>query len=294
MSNDLTELREGNAPSVLYFNSREYMGVGACNYRRHVIGVVLQGRKAVFEGDRQVAIEMGDIFCMEPGTYYIEDMPQDNGSFQQVLLFFTREELHSIIKSLRDQQIGTDVDTSPEPSDARNFVTEKSWSSLSTIFRQIVSMVRMRATNFDDSADRDKAREALYTIIFNEESVIRRRLLLSIREERDEVRSVVVQRLLQGVAIETIAKELGRGVRSLKQEFVDCYGMTPHKWVVEQRLLKAAVMLITTTQSVQEISTCCRFSNPSHFIASFKERYNLTPAQYRKVGGTAKEEEPAE
>ena len=41
-------------------------------------------------------------------------------------------------------------------------------------------------------------------------------------------------------------------------------------------------MLITTEYSIMNISTECGFNNISYFNKLFKEKFNLTPKEYRR------------
>ena len=59
------------------------------------------------------------------------------------------------------------------------------------------------------------------------------------------------------------------------------YGMTPHVFVTEHRLMMARDRLLRDHASVPGIALSVGFSNISHFRRLFRRRYGLTPADLR-------------
>lgn len=56
----------------------------------------------------------------------------------------------------------------------------------------------------------------------------------------------------------------------------------PGEYVNGRRLTHAATLLATTTESVTQIAHRCGFSSPSHFSQRFRERYGMSPREYRR------------
>lgn len=52
--------------------------------------------------------------------------------------------------------------------------------------------------------------------------------------------------------------------------------------ITDGRLSRAAFLLVSTEQSVQDIAQQCGYSNLSFFYKKFQERYESTPAEYRE------------
>lgn len=61
------------------------------------------------------------------------------------------------------------------------------------------------------------------------------------------------------------------------------YGQTPHAYVLNKRLEKAASMLKTSSQSVLDIAMAAGFGSISSFYASFRRVYGMSPARYREL-----------
>lgn len=60
------------------------------------------------------------------------------------------------------------------------------------------------------------------------------------------------------------------------------YDVTPHTYVIERRLDKAAALLIETKERVLDIAISCGFKSLSNFYKVFKENYSITPMELRK------------
>lgn len=66
------------------------------------------------------------------------------------------------------------------------------------------------------------------------------------------------------------------------QLFKNRYGLTPHAYVLNKRLEKAASMLKASSQSVLDIAMAAGFGSISSFYASFRRVYGMSPARYRE------------
>lgn len=79
----------------------------------------------------------------------------------------------------------------------------------------------------------------------------------------------------------TIADELGVSARTVQNIFA-AMGTTPVGHVVEQRLERAAEMLISNpVTSVTEIAFDLGFNDSAYFARCFRQRYGKTPSAYR-------------
>lgn len=60
-------------------------------------------------------------------------------------------------------------------------------------------------------------------------------------------------------------------------------GKTPHEWLLERRLERAATLLGTTEMSIATIAASCGFADQSHLTRSFSRNIGLTPANWRRT-----------
>lgn len=67
------------------------------------------------------------------------------------------------------------------------------------------------------------------------------------------------------------------------RKFHEWFGVTYKIYLANYRLSKAYEDLINNDDTVQDIAIYHGFSNVKSFISIFKEKYNMTPAKYRKL-----------
>jgi AraC-like DNA-binding protein len=77
------------------------------------------------------------------------------------------------------------------------------------------------------------------------------------------------------------ARLCGRSLSTFKREFKQVYQQTPGKWLNDKRLEYATELLLSSQLNINEIGYESGFKNSSHFTKSFKEKYHVTPTQFR-------------
>ncbi len=82
---------------------------------------------------------------------------------------------------------------------------------------------------------------------------------------------------------------LSRSHFSIK--YKDIFGVTPNNDINTAALLVASKLLTTTNHSVSKISKTVGYARSDYFIRLFKQKYGVTPAEYRKYNTVATEEE---
>jgi AraC family transcriptional regulator, exoenzyme S synthesis regulatory protein ExsA len=93
---------------------------------------------------------------------------------------------------------------------------------------------------------------------------------------------IMENNFLCNLELEHFAKLCNRSLSSFKRDFETIYKTTPGKWLLQKRLEHARKLLVTTRKSLTDILFDSGFENQAHFSRVFKERFNLTPMQYRK------------
>lgn len=84
------------------------------------------------------------------------------------------------------------------------------------------------------------------------------------------------------LSIDDFARIAQRSLASFKREFQEYYRTSPGKWLTNKRLEYSKLLLDASKKNVSEIAYESGFENISHFSRVFKEKYSLSPLQYRK------------
>lgn len=80
---------------------------------------------------------------------------------------------------------------------------------------------------------------------------------------------------------ETIARLLGTNYKYVYDALRECADTTPADFINQHRIRHAAHLLATTDDPIGHIAEQCGFTNRSTFIRLFRERYSMTPSDYR-------------
>ncbi len=79
-----------------------------------------------------------------------------------------------------------------------------------------------------------------------------------------------------------IAAAAGFSPNHLSRRFRENAGMGVHEYLTSVRLQHAALELVSTDDSVTQIALRCGFSDSNYFKDVFKQKYGMTPREYRK------------
>jgi len=84
------------------------------------------------------------------------------------------------------------------------------------------------------------------------------------------------------ISVSEIASIFGYSEKYMGQLFLKSFGMTIKEYVNLKRLERAEYLVRTTTFDITEISSQSGFNNVTYFNRLFKNKYKLSPREYRK------------
>jgi AraC-like DNA-binding protein len=133
--------------------------------------------------------------------------------------------------------------------------------------------------------------EAERKALFSEEAktVALKLLLIKIARMRDFCPSSLAQRIKSAVISDVrknnveIAHSLGYHPYYVNEVFSRAEGVSLHKFIMRERLIKARELITTTDRALEDIAADCGFSSPSHLSASVRREYGITPSKMRKI-----------
>ena len=91
----------------------------------------------------------------------------------------------------------------------------------------------------------------------------------------------IYEHLYEQITLEKLEKIVELTPSYLSYLFKKETGITVHRFIQEKRLETAKNLLKQNEYSCMDIAAMLCFSSQSHFIKSFKEKYGITPKEYR-------------
>lgn len=98
----------------------------------------------------------------------------------------------------------------------------------------------------------------------------------------EQCKDYIARHLYHPFKISDMSAKLHINNNYLSQLFSRETGMTIQHYIRNERLNAAANLLKYSEESVGQISDYMQFSSPSRFSCYFKEKYHMTPLEYRK------------
>lgn len=82
--------------------------------------------------------------------------------------------------------------------------------------------------------------------------------------------------------VEKFSEAMGMSKTSLYNNLKTEYDKSPKEFIRNERLMKASELLSATSKSIMEIIFETGFESRAYFYKCFKEKYNMTPSEFRK------------
>lgn len=94
--------------------------------------------------------------------------------------------------------------------------------------------------------------------------------------------AIIESRVAHPPSLDELAGEIGISRRHFFRAFKQSTGKSPHAYVAEHRMQRAAGLLRATDLSATEIALECGFASSSHFTVAFKRAYGAGPSEFRR------------
>ncbi len=275
-------------PVIVRSSETRMMGIRSFTATRYVLGYVVSGYKFIYTGDLRSELTPGDIFFLAKGTHYVEEAPDGRKPFEQIMFFYTSEQIGRIIAELGvNYNIDTCIHHTCEECMLREWVISPGWESLRTFFSAVGKDLQDGVYASDPTAESLALTQLVYQIISRPEGCLRTRVLSSTDPEKELMERQLRDYVFSDITLEQFAQRTNRSLSSFKKKFKEYYNEPPHRWVVRQRLMHARLQVISTDRDITQIAAECHFPNSSYFIRLFRKEFSLTPAQYRVKFGNA-------
>ncbi|MBB3699440.1 helix-turn-helix domain-containing protein [Flammeovirga yaeyamensis] len=108
-------------------------------------------------------------------------------------------------------------------------------------------------------------------------------LTIDVREEMLEVKKMIISNLMEPPTLKELSREFGISIPKLRKTFRSVYGLTPHQFLIRERLFKTRRKVFTTSLSMSEISDLLGFADSSHFTKLYKKEFGNAPLRERKI-----------
>lgn len=241
----------------------------------HTLLYVLQGRKQMHFKDYTISAEVGQLIMIRRGIYGLSEFMNEGLKYEVLLMFFTDELLK---KFLHKYNLAPSTALVPETPTHLVLPTN---NLLEDFKHQYMGYFRQGVDGLEEVLQL-KLQELFLLLLAGPHRQQVLAFLQSIAyAEPLDIAYMVKTHLFQPLTMEELARLSGRSLASFKRDFQQKFRRPPKKWINEQRLAHARVLLEHTNKQVAEIALECGFESISHFIRIFKQQHGVTPTALR-------------
>lgn len=235
----------------------------------------------VFEGGgrwktptAEYTIKSGDAAFLKKGPHRVYKIL--NGDFCALLIFVPDEFISSIVK----KECGLDT-ISQEIEQTDCVIPLRLDETLTIYFKSLLQYFKLKRPP-SKSLLKIKFKELIINVMTggNNPDATSYFKELAISTKRD-LKPLMEEHFLFNLKLKEFAKLSGRSLASFNREFFKLYNTTPGKWLKQKRLEYGKFLLETTNLNINEIAMDIGFENTSHFIRSFKVKYQSSPLKFK-------------
>ncbi len=237
--------------------------------------LLLEGEKSVYYADTSTKIDSSQFLLLSAGNCLMsEKTASENGNYRSILLFFDNKTLSEFfIKHPLSISKASDLDKSLIVFQKDPFLYN---------FTESLRILLDSGQKLTSHLQQIKLEELLLYISSKYPGQIMALHNIS-REANDEIRirQAVLTHMDSHITVEELAFLCNMSLSTFKRRFDALYGTSPSKWLLQQRMKKAAELLRSGDLKPSEIYYGLGYENLSSFIQSFKQIHGVTPKQYQ-------------
>ena len=223
------------------------------------IEIPIENGGVSYINSESMPIKPNMVICAKPGQIRHTKLP------------FKCYYIHIIISSgeLRDILMNTP-----------NYIKTNKYEKYYEIFKKLCDYYQ-NAIDFDEIIMQSLILELIHTLVNDcKKLTLNNRIKTNNYKTIEQTLLYIQENLTADLSLETIASKAGFSPVHYHNVFKASTGRTLHEYVEEQKIKKAANMLVTTDYTLAEIAYECGFSSQSYFSYAFKRKMNKTPRKY--------------
>ena len=219
-----------------------------------------------------VEIGVNELLFLPKDMYLISDFIRNNKNLEAYLFFFDEEIIEKFLAIKSVNKKYKEKATSFYKMNINNSVL-KFIESLN-----LVSKNQFNSKHFLEL----KLLELLHIVEFIDENILDSLYSINKNKNKRNIKSLMKKYFLSDFSMEDYAKLSGRSLSSFHRDFKKHNTITPKQYLLNLKLQYAKNELIKSHKNVSDIAMEIGYTNISHFIKAFKEKYNITPKQLSK------------
>ena len=236
----------------------------------------ITGGKRVHRQSKTWVLEKGSLMFIKKGGF-IQELYLDEGT-TAISFYIADEYLKKLTQDFRQFYRGKLI----SDHSAESIITVDVNETTTGIIQTLINFFSLPMLP-GEVVWEERFQEFFYTLLVNPEN---KPLLAYLNNLTDRPRTslyeVMYANYMYHLSLNEYAQIANRSLATFKREFKKLFHETPALWLIQKRLDYALILLNTTEKPIADIVFESGFENNSHFSRVFKDRFGISPLQYRK------------
>jgi AraC-like DNA-binding protein len=244
----------------------------------NMVNLLLNGRKTIIQATGATTLYQDEILLMAAGNSLTSELLSDAGQFRSILLYFSNEVLDEF------QVRHADLLRQPGATPGASLVTFAKDDFIRNYTESLRLLLAAPAPPSPVILQLKLDELLLYLLHTNPAGL--RSFLHHQRSRSPELalRQVVETHLTQPITVEELAFLCHMSVSTFQRRFAALYGQPPQKWLLHQRMQRAAALLQHQHQPPSDVYQQVGYENHSSFSEAFKKTFGLSPTEFKQQG----------
>jgi len=240
------------------------------------IAYVISGRRIFLKNKKTWDLTEGVCVFVKKGAHIAE---RKNGEGWCVMVFFVPDDfLKKIISENRKS-----LPIANLPAAGMDHVLPLDVNELSQSFFASMLPYFTHTTPPPESLLELKFRELVLSLLSNKKNASFLSYLNNLSNETSpSIEQIMYNNCSFNLSLAEYAKLACKSIPTFKRDFKKIFNDSPARWVMKKKLELASELLENTSLSIADITYECGFENHTHFSRIFKEKFRVSPSQFRE------------
>lgn len=236
----------------------------------------LSGRKTWRTTQGRWTVDKGQTLFIKKGATIVDQFFDDE--FCMLGFFISDDFIRNIVKEISGQ-----IETRVAENELQSAAIEVNNNVILSTYFQSMLTYFSGSNKPADSLLVLKLKELIINILTSPDNPTLSAYLQSLVDpEKPAIQQIMEANFSHNLSLEEFAKLCNRSLSTFKRDFKKLFRVSPGKWLLTKRLEYAAVLLRNSTANISQIAFECGFEDLSHFSKAFKEKFDLSPLQFRQ------------
>ncbi len=238
---------------------------------------VLSGKKTWRSTNEQWTVQGGQTLYVKKGAMIIDQFFDDD--FCLLAFFISDDFIKNTIKEISGK---IDLNMNQEVSQS-SAIEVRTDVVLSTYFQSMLTYFSGKEKPTDSLLEL-KLKELIINILTGSNNFPLSAYFQSLLGcEKPAIRQIMEANFSCNLSLEEYANLCHRSLSSFKRDFKKHFNVSPGKWLQTKRLDYSAMLLKNSDLNITQIVFESGFEDASHFSRAFKDKFGLSPANFRKA-----------